>query len=200
MEHLDCLRASSSSRARGSILKTGQVPGAGGPRANPLCPVGRGWGLHLPPVATRLAQSGGRGGISQSPSPASHGCQSPGPGAIFAHTRPRQGLKRMSIYLPMKRTWQMLLPGWGSLVGGGGLEAPRMGSYQGQGDALAGVPPPQAGWASHQGDWPRPSGHMEAPPPDVPGLGFPAFGTGRPHKDGVHAEALNSLRNEAGFK
>lgn len=150
MEHLDCLRASSSSRARGSILKTGQVPGAGGPRANPLCPVGRGWGLHLPPVATRLAQSGGRGGISQSPSPASHGCQSPGPGAIFAHTRPRQGLKRMSIYLPMKRTWQMLLPGWGSLVGGGGLEAPRMGSYQGQGDALAGVPPPprQAGPAT----------------------------------------------------
>lgn len=84
---------------------------------------------------------GGGGSISQSPSPAGHGPQSPGPGAIFAHTCPRQGLKRMSIYLPMKRTWQMLLPGWESLVEGGGLEAPRMGSYQGQGDELAGVPP-----------------------------------------------------------
>lgn len=49
-------------------------------------------------------------------------------------------------------------------------------------------------------DWPRLSGHMEAPPPDVPGLDFQAFGAGRPHKDGIHGKVLNSLRNEAGFK
>lgn len=59
---------------------------------------------------------------------------------------------------------------------------------------------PQAGWGSRWGDWPWPSGHMEAPPPDVPGWGFPAFGTRRLHKAGIHGEALNSLRNEAGFK
>lgn len=56
------------------------------------------------------------------------------------------------------------------------------------------------GRVAAQGDGPGPSGHMAAPPPDVPGLGFPAFGAGRPHKDGIHGEALNSLRNEAGFK
>lgn len=43
---------------------------------------------------------------------------------------------------------------------------------------LLGGPLPIDGGAVQWPDWPRPSGHMEAPPPDVPGLGFLAFGAG----------------------
>lgn len=109
------------------------------------------------------------------------------------------------FHLPVKRTWQLLLPG--SESPRGGLGQSWRGSPPGQlyAEELLGGPVPSEGRTGQdrvaaQRDWPRPSGHMEAPPPDVPGLGFPAFGAGRPHKDGIHGEALSSPRNEAGFK
>ena len=88
------------------------------------------------------------------------------------------------FYLPVKRTWPLLLPG---------AERPR-------------GEPPGLGCRGEAGRGGGPAGLAEAfrpyggPTSRRAWLGFPAFGAERPHKDGIHAEALDSLRNEAGFK
>ena len=76
------------------------------------------------------------------------------------------------FYLLIKGTWQGLLPGSESPSRGWG--APKDSSMRGAAER----PCPQNSGALRLWDWPRPSGHMEAPPPDVPGLGFPALGAG----------------------
>lgn len=68
--------------------------------------------------------------------------RAPGLRAIFGRTYTRRGLRRISIYLPMKRTWPVLLLGWESLVGDGGLGAHRRGGLpRTAGCVLGGAPP-----------------------------------------------------------
>lgn len=167
--------------------------------------VGQGCAPSKRPHDLHGAQRGDRAaGLPQTRSPGGRGFPRARPGATFVHSRTEteapltsfRGFKESFnlFYLLIKGTWQVFLPGPESP--GGGWEVPKDSRMRG----AAGKPSP------HGQRGPAASGlagtfrPYEGPTSRRAWLGFPGLWRWRPHKDGIHGEALNSLRNEAGFK
>lgn len=175
------------------------------PQAGPPQPLRAGTGLRplrgAPGRAGRLG-----GGRPRTPPPA------PGRRATSVHTRRHRGTAR--FIRGFERAFRFVLSSNKRIL----ATAPSR--VRGPRGAFGAAQPPGAGrgsrgrqdvgcrrearspWSAGRGaaslaEAFRPYG---GPTPRRAWLGFPGLCRWRPHKDGIHGEALNSLRNEAGFK